>query len=54
SQSSVVALPHSVIVDSLRKLKLMSLNVDILKSTEIGKAVNGLTKHGSDKDELGN
>uniref|UniRef100_M4CU33 Uncharacterized protein n=1 Tax=Brassica campestris TaxID=3711 RepID=M4CU33_BRACM len=23
--------PHSVIVDSLRKLKLMSLNVDILK-----------------------
>ncbi|CAN6880264.1 unnamed protein product, partial [Brassica oleracea] len=37
--------PHSVILDSLRKLKLMSLNVDILKSTEIGKAVNGLTKH---------
>ncbi|KAG2241731.1 hypothetical protein Bca52824_090304 [Brassica carinata] len=44
--------PHSVILDSLRKQKLMSLNVDILKSTEIGKAVNGLTKHGSDKDEL--
>ncbi|CAN7141808.1 unnamed protein product [Brassica rapa subsp. narinosa] len=40
---------HSVILESLRKLKLMSLNVDILKSTEIGKAVNGLRKHGSDK-----
>ncbi|CAN8298160.1 unnamed protein product [Cochlearia groenlandica] len=41
--------PNSVILESLRKLKLMSLNVDILKSTEIGKAVNGLRKHGSDK-----
>ncbi|KAF8081925.1 hypothetical protein N665_0856s0014 [Sinapis alba] len=41
--------PHSVILESLRKLKLMSLNVDILKSTEIGKAVNGLRKHGSDQ-----
>ncbi|ESQ40427.1 hypothetical protein EUTSA_v10013510mg [Eutrema salsugineum] len=41
--------PHSVILESLRKLKLMSLNVDILKSTEIGKAVNGLRKHASDK-----
>ncbi|KAF8115216.1 hypothetical protein N665_0029s0059 [Sinapis alba] len=41
--------PHSVVLESLRKLKLMSLNVDILKSTEIGKAVNGLRKHGSDK-----
>ncbi|KAJ4911650.1 putative mediator of RNA polymerase II transcription subunit 26b [Raphanus sativus] len=40
--------PHSVILESLRKLKLMSLNVDILKSTEIGKAVNGLRKHASD------
>ncbi|CAH8382160.1 unnamed protein product [Eruca vesicaria subsp. sativa] len=40
---------HSVILESLRKLKLMSLNVDILKSTEIGKAVNGLRKHGSEK-----
>ncbi|CAF1790573.1 hypothetical protein HID58_089793 [Brassica napus] len=40
---------HSVILESLRKLKLMSLNVDILKSTVIGKAVNGLRKHGSDK-----
>ncbi|KAL1197064.1 putative mediator of RNA polymerase II transcription subunit 26b [Cardamine amara subsp. amara] len=40
--------PNSVLLDSLRKLKLMSLNVDILKSTEIGKAVNGLRKHGSD------
>uniref|UniRef100_A0A1J3FAM6 Putative mediator of RNA polymerase II transcription subunit 26b n=1 Tax=Noccaea caerulescens TaxID=107243 RepID=A0A1J3FAM6_NOCCA len=41
--------PQSVILESLRKLKLMSLNVDILKSTEIGKAVNGLRKHGYDK-----
>ncbi|XP_013625740.1 PREDICTED: probable mediator of RNA polymerase II transcription subunit 26b [Brassica oleracea var. oleracea] len=41
--------PHSVILESLRKLKLMSLDVDVLKSTEIGKAVNGLRKHGSDK-----
>ncbi|CAE6086891.1 unnamed protein product [Arabidopsis arenosa] len=41
--------PNSVLLDSLRHLKLMSLNVDILKSTEIGKAVNGLRKHGSDK-----
>ncbi|KAJ4883463.1 putative mediator of RNA polymerase II transcription subunit 26b [Raphanus sativus] len=40
---------QSVILESLRKLKLMSLNVDILKSTEIGKAVNGLRKHASDK-----
>ncbi|KAG2334757.1 hypothetical protein Bca52824_005937 [Brassica carinata] len=40
---------ESVIVESLRKLKLMSLDVDVLKSTEIGKAVNGLRKHGSDK-----
>ncbi|VVB13290.1 unnamed protein product [Arabis nemorensis] len=39
---------NSVVLESLRKLKLMSLNVDILKSTEIGKAVNGLRKHGSD------
>ncbi|XP_010423498.1 PREDICTED: probable mediator of RNA polymerase II transcription subunit 26b [Camelina sativa] len=41
--------PNSVLLESLRHLKLMSLNVDILKSTEIGKAVNGLRKHGSDK-----
>ncbi|CAG7891226.1 unnamed protein product [Brassica rapa] len=40
---------HEVIIESLRKLKLMSLDVDILKSTEIGKAVNGLRKHGSDQ-----
>ncbi|KFK26106.1 hypothetical protein AALP_AA8G203500 [Arabis alpina] len=39
---------NSVVLECLRKLKLMSLNVDILKSTEIGKAVNGLRKHGSD------
>ncbi|KAL0709212.1 hypothetical protein Bca4012_016190 [Brassica carinata] len=40
--------PHSLILESLRKLKLMSLDVDVLKSTEIGKAVNGLRKHASD------
>ncbi|CAN8237250.1 unnamed protein product [Cochlearia groenlandica] len=39
---------NSVLYESLRKLQLMSLNVEILKSTEIGKAVNGLRKHGSD------
>ncbi|KAF8403682.1 hypothetical protein HHK36_011786 [Tetracentron sinense] len=33
--------------ESLRKLQLMALSVEILKVTEIGKAVNGLRKHGS-------
>ncbi|KAF5737624.1 hypothetical protein HS088_TW13G00511 [Tripterygium wilfordii] len=37
----------SVLYDSLRRLQLMALSVDILKATEIGKAVNGLRKHGS-------
>ncbi|KAK9290582.1 hypothetical protein L1049_008753 [Liquidambar formosana] len=37
----------SVLYDSLRKLQLMALTVDTLKATEIGKAVNGLRKHGS-------
>ncbi|KAK3218077.1 hypothetical protein Dsin_012047 [Dipteronia sinensis] len=37
----------SVLFDSLRKLELMSLTVDTLKATEIGKAVNGLRKHAS-------
>ncbi|XP_010552906.1 PREDICTED: probable mediator of RNA polymerase II transcription subunit 26b [Tarenaya hassleriana] len=41
--------PKSTLFDSLRKLQLMSLSVDVLKATEIGKAVNGLRKHGSDK-----
>ncbi|KAH9675289.1 putative mediator of RNA polymerase II transcription subunit 26b [Citrus sinensis] len=43
----------SVLFESLRRLQLMALTVDTLKScrffqaTEIGKAVNGLRKHGS-------
>ncbi|XP_038701266.1 probable mediator of RNA polymerase II transcription subunit 26b [Tripterygium wilfordii] len=37
----------TVLYDSLRRLQLMALSVDILKATEIGKAVNGLRKHGS-------
>ncbi|KAL6997706.1 hypothetical protein U1Q18_007832 [Sarracenia purpurea var. burkii] len=37
----------SVLYDSLRKLQLMALTVDILKSTEIGKSVNALRKHKS-------
>ncbi|XP_027330855.1 probable mediator of RNA polymerase II transcription subunit 26b [Abrus precatorius] len=37
----------SVLLDSLRRLKLMELTVDLLKATEIGKAVNPLRKHGS-------
>ncbi|KAF3545542.1 hypothetical protein DY000_02001008 [Brassica cretica] len=32
--------PHSVILDSLRKLKLMSLNVDILKVLEMASQLN--------------
>ncbi|EOA30817.1 hypothetical protein CARUB_v10013960mg [Capsella rubella] len=41
--------PNSVLLECLRKLETMSMNVDILKDTEIGKAVNGLRRHGSDK-----
>ncbi|KAJ6426005.1 hypothetical protein OIU84_026562 [Salix udensis] len=37
----------SVLLESLRKLRLMALTVDTLKATEIGKVVNGLRKHGS-------
>ncbi|KAJ0098777.1 hypothetical protein Patl1_21136 [Pistacia atlantica] len=37
----------SVLLDCLRRLQLMALTVDTLKATEIGKAVNGLRKHGS-------
>ncbi|XP_059646032.1 probable mediator of RNA polymerase II transcription subunit 26b [Cornus florida] len=37
----------SVLFDSLRRLQLMALSLDTLKATEIGKAVNGLRKHGS-------
>eukprot|EP00258_Populus_trichocarpa_P012891 XP_002323230.2 probable mediator of RNA polymerase II transcription subunit 26b [Populus trichocarpa] len=39
----------SVLLESLRKLRLMALTVDTLKATEIGKAVNGLRKHGSEQ-----
>ncbi|THU62592.1 hypothetical protein C4D60_Mb01t06740 [Musa balbisiana] len=33
--------------ESLRRLQLMELSVDVLKATEIGRAVNGLRKHNS-------
>ncbi|KAG6694477.1 hypothetical protein I3843_09G050200 [Carya illinoinensis] len=39
--------PDSVLFDSLRRLQLMALTVDILKATEIGKAVNSLRKYAS-------
>lgn len=39
--------PDSLLYESLRRLQLMALTVDALKATEIGKAVNGLRKHGS-------
>ncbi|XP_015897974.3 probable mediator of RNA polymerase II transcription subunit 26b [Ziziphus jujuba] len=38
---------ESVLFESLRRLQLMALTVDTLKATEIGKAVNGLRRHGS-------
>ncbi|XP_058737833.1 probable mediator of RNA polymerase II transcription subunit 26b [Vicia villosa] len=37
----------SVLFESLRRLQLMHISVDLLKSTEIGKAVNPLRKYGS-------
>ncbi|EOY08734.1 Transcription elongation factor family protein, putative isoform 1 [Theobroma cacao] len=37
----------SVLFDSLRRLQLMALTVDILKATGIGKAVNRVRKHSS-------
>ncbi|KAJ0263756.1 mediator of RNA polymerase II transcription subunit 26a [Hirschfeldia incana] len=40
---------NSVLLRSLRKLESMSLSVDLLKDTEIGKAVNGLRRHGCDR-----
>ncbi|CAH8339199.1 unnamed protein product [Eruca vesicaria subsp. sativa] len=40
---------NGVLLRCLRKLESMSLSVDLLKDTEIGKAVNGLRRHGSDK-----
>ncbi|XWS58975.1 hypothetical protein CRYUN_Cryun08bG0080500 [Craigia yunnanensis] len=39
--------PDSVLFESLRKLQLMALTVDILKATGIGKAVNRVRKHSS-------
>lgn len=36
---------ESVLYNSLRKLQLMALTVEILKATEIGKSVNVLRKH---------
>nr|CAD1829044.1 unnamed protein product [Ananas comosus var. bracteatus] len=38
---------ESVLFDSLRRLQLMELSVATLRATEIGRAVNGLRKHGS-------
>lgn len=37
----------SVLFESLRRLQLMQLTVDILKATEIGKTVNGIRRHGA-------
>ncbi|KNA03985.1 hypothetical protein SOVF_203930 isoform B [Spinacia oleracea] len=37
----------SVLFESLRRLQLMALDVDLLKSTEIGKAVNRIRRHSS-------
>lgn len=37
----------ALLYDSLRKLQLMPLSVEMLKETEIGKSVNALRKHGS-------
>ncbi|KAJ8503881.1 hypothetical protein OPV22_004767 [Ensete ventricosum] len=37
----------NVLFESLRRLQLMELSVDVLKVTEIGRAVNGLRKHDS-------
>ncbi|XP_064954777.1 probable mediator of RNA polymerase II transcription subunit 26b isoform X1 [Musa acuminata AAA Group] len=38
---------ESTLFESLRRLQLMELSVELLKATEIGKAVNGLRKHNS-------
>ncbi|URE05951.1 hypothetical protein MUK42_20791 [Musa troglodytarum] len=38
---------HSILFESLRRLQLMELSVEVLKTTEIGKAVNGLRRHNS-------
>ncbi|KAE8725180.1 hypothetical protein F3Y22_tig00009009pilonHSYRG00200 [Hibiscus syriacus] len=39
--------PDSVLFESLRKLQLMALTVDILEATGIGKAINRVRKHSS-------
>ncbi|KAG2250359.1 hypothetical protein Bca52824_080495 [Brassica carinata] len=39
----------SVLFESLRNLTSMSITLDLIKGREIGKAVNRLRKHGSDK-----
>ncbi|KAL3533499.1 hypothetical protein ACH5RR_007020 [Cinchona calisaya] len=41
--------PDSVLFDSLRRLQIMFLSVEVLKATEIGKSVNALRRHGSKK-----
>ncbi|RWR74783.1 putative mediator of RNA polymerase II transcription subunit 26b [Cinnamomum micranthum f. kanehirae] len=40
---------ESALFESLRKLQLMGLSVEILKTTEIGRAVNALRKRGSNQ-----
>ncbi|KAF7803985.1 putative mediator of RNA polymerase II transcription subunit 26b isoform X1 [Senna tora] len=44
---SMLLQSDSVLFESLRRLQLLALTVDLLKGTEIGKAVNPLRKHGS-------
>ncbi|KAL4376358.1 hypothetical protein GQ457_02G024920 [Hibiscus cannabinus] len=39
--------PDSLLFEALRRLQLMALTIDILKATEVGKAVNRLRKHSS-------
>ncbi|KAE8661191.1 Transcription elongation factor family protein, putative isoform 2 [Hibiscus syriacus] len=39
--------PDSILFDSLRRLQLMELTVDVLKATEIGKVVNSFRRHSS-------
>ncbi|KAL3534709.1 hypothetical protein ACH5RR_003170 [Cinchona calisaya] len=44
--------PDSVLFDSLRRLQIMVLSVEVLKATEIGKSVNALRRHGSKQIRL--
>ncbi|CAH9100834.1 unnamed protein product [Cuscuta europaea] len=41
--------PDYLVIDSLRRLQLMALSVEILKVTNIGKSVNAIRKHKSDQ-----